>query len=323
MSPTISPFGALARICPNFSIVADGSRQIKILDLYMQRCMNAIMYGTHPRRARNTGASLVSSSTIPATEHMSGTIAYPSTTQDIVYQEQLTIDFEVPKFYAPNGGKSTSQLYTRNLQSCTMSFGFGDIANLQTTGVGATVTYSNVSFSIVPIIVEDRNATLANGSFDYNEFVIRRSYSSAQNNAQILLSAGNKILGLAIMAQNGDSALSLNDNVLTNINMYTNGVNPIAIETFQSLSNDNKLKSGIGDDQYASSLRPLTGFAHLSFVKNGDVRSGLPTALADGVSTCELQISTNPSSGLNAITLTNSIIVSVLQQQLVPVPVKG
>ena len=321
-SPTISPFGALARLMPNFTLVADGYRNVKVLDIYMQRCMNALAWGTFPRRARNTGASLTGTNTIPATEHYAGTIAYGSTTQDIVYMEQVGIDFEVPRFL--HGiGRQFSQLYARNLQSLTATFGFGDVTSLQTTGVAAPVVYTNVSLAITPVMIEDRFADINSGAFDFNEFVVRRTYSSAQSNAQILLSAGNKLLGVGIMAQNGDSALSLSDVVLTNINLFTNGVNPIVKDTFLSLQSDNKMRQGISDDQFASSLHAMTGFAHINLVKDSDIRSGLATDLASGISTVELQVDTGAASGLNAVTYTNGVTISVLQQQLVKVPAKG
>jgi hypothetical protein len=319
-SPTISPFGVFVRICPNFYVVADGSRNIKVLDLYMQRCMNAMTYGTFPRRAYAKGATLQGVNDFASTEWFAGTIAYPSTTQDIIINEQVVVDFENPDAWQ---NKDISQLYTRNLQTCNMTFGFSDISNIQTTGVGATVTYSNVSLSIVPTIVENREGTLAQGAFDFNEFVIRRSYSSAQTNAQILLNAGNKIVGIAMMAQNGDTNLSLADNVLTDLNLYTNGILPQQQTRFRDLSNDNKVRNGICDDQYASSLRGLTGFAYMNLLKNGDALSGLDTSLASGVSTAELQVSTGLATGLNAVTYTGTATVSVLQRQMVPVPVKS
>lgn len=319
-SPTLSPFGVFARICPNFYVVADGSRNIKVLDLFMQRCANAETYGSFPRRAYAKGASLQGVNSIPSTEWLAGAIAYPSTTQDIVISEQVIIDFENPDAWQ---NKDISQLYTRNLQTCNMTFGFGSLDNAQTSGVGATVTYSNVSLTVVPTIVENREGTLAQGAFDFNEFVIRRSYSSQQTNAQILLNAGNKIVGVALMAQNGDTNLSLADQVLTDINLLTNGILPQQGTRFRDLSNDNKIRNGIADDQYASSLRGLTGFCRMNLLKNGDALSGLDTALSNGVSTVELQVSTGPSSGLDSVTYTSPISISVLQQQMVPVPVKS
>ena len=318
--PTLSPFGVFAKICPNFYVVADGSRQIKVLDLFMQRCMNAQTYGTFPRRAIARGAGLTTTSDFPTSEWLSGTQSYGATTQDLVINEQVIVDFENPNSWQ---NKDISQLYTRNLQTCNMTFGFADITNIQTTGVNAPVVYSNVSLSIVPTIIENREGTLAQGAFDFNEFVIRRSYSSQQTNSQILLNAGNKIVGLAIMSQSGDSALSLADNVVTDINMLTNGILPQQTTRFRDLSNDNKIRNGICDDQYATGLRGLTGFAFMSFLKNGDALSGLDSALAKGVSTAEIQISTGANTGLNAVVYTTPITISVLQQQMVPVPIKS
>lgn len=320
-SPTISPFGAIARICPNFYLVADGSRNIKVLDLFMQRCMNALSHGGFPRRAYRTGASLTSTNDFANTEHLSGTVAYGATTQDVIYNENLIIDFENP--FAYEQGRNISQLYTRNLATCTMTFGFGDVSSLQTTGVAAPVVYTNVTLSVVPTIIENREGTLAEGAFDFNETVIRKSYSSAQTLATIDLNTGNKLVGLGIMSQNGDSALSLADNVLTDIQLSVNGVNAIQTTRFRDLMNDNKARYGVSDDQYATLLHALTGFAYMGLLKNGSALSGLDASFKAGVSQVQLAVSTGASTGINAVTYTNPVTISVLQQQMVPVPVKS
>lgn len=320
-SPTISPFGVAARMCPNFYLVADGSRNIKVLDLYMSRCMNALAYGGFPRRAYRTGASLTSTNDFPNTEHLSGAIAYGATTQDIIYNESIIVDFENP--FAYEQGRNISQLYTRNLATCNMTFGFGDVSNIQTSGVGATVTYTNVSLAVVPTIIENREGTLAEGAYDFNETVIRKSYSSQQTLASIDLNTGNKIVGLGFMAQNGDTNLSLADNVLTDMQLVVNGVNSIQLTRFRDLMNDNKSRRGVSDDQYASLLHGLTGFAYMNLLKNGSALSGLDARFAAGVSQVQALVSTGASSGLDAVTYTNPVTISVLQQQLVPVPVKA
>lgn len=320
-SPTISPFGAIARLCPTFYLVADGSRNIKVLDLYIQRCMNAIENGGFPRRAYKTGASLTATSSFPTTEWLSGTVAYPATTQDIIINESLIVNFENPMAYEQ--GRNISQLYTRNLATCNMTFGFGDVSNLQTTGVGATVTYSNTSLSVIPTIIENREGTLAEGAFDFNETVIRKSYSSQQTLATIDLNTGNKLVGLGIMTQNGDSAYALADLVATDLQLTVNGVNSIQLSRFRDIMNDSKGRRGVSDDQYASGLHGLTGFAFMNLLKNGNALSGLDASFAAGVSQVQLAVSTGASSGLDAVTYTNPVTVSILQQQMVPVPVKS
>lgn len=320
-APTISPFGAIARMCPNFYLVADGSRNIKVLDLFMQRCMNALSYGGFPRRAYRTGASLTSTNNFANTEWFSGAIAYGATTQDIIINESLIIDFEQPLAY--DAGRDISQLYTKNLSTCNMTFGFGSIDNLQTTGVAAPVVYTNVTLQVIPTIIENREGGLAQGAFDFSETVIRKQYSSQQTLATIDLNTGNKIVGLGFMAQNGDSALSLADNVLTDIQLSVNGVNAIQTTTFRDLMNDNKGRYGVGGDQYATLLHGLTGFAYMNLLKNGSALSGVDASFRAGVSQVQVAVSTGASSGVNAVTYTNPVTISVLQQQLVPVPTKG
>ncbi len=130
-SPVLSPLGALARACVNYTIVADGSRNVKVIDLFMQRCMQALAYEGYGRRAYRTGASQLASTSQPSTEWFSGTIAYGATTQDLIVQESVDVMFE--NYFAYEKGRNISFLYTKNLSTCAMYFGFGAIDNIINT----------------------------------------------------------------------------------------------------------------------------------------------------------------------------------------------
>jgi hypothetical protein len=321
-SPLLSPLGALAKICPSFSIVADGSRNVKVLDLYMARCMAALAYGGFGRRAYQTGASLLSSTSQPTTEWYGGASpAYGATTQDLIIIESIDVMFE--NQFAYERGRALSWLYTKNLATCNMYFGFASISNILQDGNAASVTYSNVDVSITPTIIEARDGTPANGAFDFTETVIRKQFSQQTTQFAVDLNTGNKLLGIGLMARNGDSNKSLSDIAVTDLNLVVNGATSIQNTKFRELSNANKQRFSMGDDYFASGTHGLQGFAYMNLMKNGDLLSGLDTRLVAGVSQVQLQVSTASSSGVDAATYTNPVELSVLQQQLIPVPPKA
>jgi len=320
-APLLSPLGAIGRILPNFYLVADGSRNIKVLDLFMQRCLQAIGYAGFPRRAYRVGASLTSTTRTPTTEHLAGSPAYGVTTNDLVINESLDIMFE--NYFAYEQGRDISLLYTKNLSTCFMYFGWGAIDSIIETGNSAPVVYTNVDVSIVPTIVENRDADMSKGSFDFTETVIRKQYSSQQSQAQIDLNTGNKLVGLGILVQDGNTARSVSDTAVRRLNLVVNGSTSIQQIDFKQLMNDNKGRNGIGDDQYASGVHALQGFAYMNLLKNGSILSGLDTRLMAGVSQVQLLVDTAASTGVDPATYTNPVQVSVLQQQMIPVPVKS
>jgi hypothetical protein len=320
-SPVLSPLGMISRVCPNFYVIADGSRNIKVLDLYMMRCLNALAYEGIPRRAYAKGAGLTTTTLTPTTEHLAGTVAYGSTTQDLIYNESVDVMFE--NYFAYELGRNASLLYTKNLSTCSMYFGFADISNVIDTGNTAPVFYTNVAVSISPTIIESRDAPIGSGAFDFAETVIRKQFSSQTTAFAVDLNTGNRLLGLGLMAQNGDTAKSLSDNVVTDLNLVVNGATSIQATKFKELSNDNHGRFGIDGDQYASSVRALQGFAYMNLMQGGNLLSGLDTRLQAGVSQVQLLVSTQGTTGVDPATYTNPVQLSVLQQLLIPVPPKS
>jgi hypothetical protein len=102
-----------------------------------------------------------------------------------------------------------------------------------------------------------------------------------------------------------------------------NGSTSIQATKFRELMNDNKVRFGMGDDQFVSGAHALQGFAYMNLMKNGDLLSGLDTRLVAGTSQVQLLVSTAASSGVDPATYTNPVELSVLQQQLIPVPPKS
>lgn len=320
-SPVLSPLGLLARIATQCTINADGSRNIKIVDLYMQRCMNAIMYNGFPRRAYQTGATLTTTTTEPATEWLAGTVAYPATTQDIIVNESVDLCFE--NYFAYEQGRRTSLLYTKNLSTCTLGFNFAAMSNVQQDAASpVSVTYSNISIQIIPTIVENREADITSNSFDFVETFIQKQFTSQTTQFSVDLNTGNRLLGLGLLVRNGDVNKTLSDIAMTDMNLLINGSTSVFTSNFRQLQNDNKGRFGISDDQFASSVHALQGFAFLNLMKNGSIYSGIDTRYQNGVSQLQLQISTASSSGIDPATYTNPVTVGLMQQQFIPVPVK-
>jgi len=318
-TPLLSPMGAISRLVPSFSVVADGSRYVKTLDLYVYRCLMALAYEGFQRRATNNDANLASTRQA-TTEWVSGTSAYPATTESIVIRETIDIAFE--NYFAYNLGRDITQLYTANLSTCKAFFNCGAVGNLNQDGNSAAVTYSDVDISFTPTIVENRQGGLANNAFDFVETVTVAQYSQQVRQQAFQLNTGNKLVGIGMFVQNGDTNKSPCDFALQGVNLKVNGSQDLYNGTFQELQDDNKGRFGVSDDQYASGKHGLQGFAYLNLLKGGDIRTGVSTKLSDGVSQIQLYLTTAASSGIDAATYTNPVQISVLQQQMIEVPVK-
>lgn len=317
-SPVYSPQGLFSRLCPVISIVINGSRYVKTIQPFMYRVLCAYAFGGFARRAYQTGAGILSSTREPQTEWLSGTVAYPATTQDTVYNESLSIYFE--NMFAYGRGADVTQLYTAGASSCWMYFNFVAASNVLNDGNAASVTYSNVSCIVTPTIIENRQGTPANNAFDLVETMSDVQISAQVSNRAIDLNTGNKLLGLGIMVQNGDTAKTLSDTAVTKLNLKVNGSQDLALVNFKNLRNDNKNRYGVSDDQYASGTSAAKGVAWLNLMKDGDILSGISTRREDGVSQLQLYIDSASSSGVDPATYTNPVNIKIMQQQLVPVP---
>ena len=318
----LSPLGLFAKIVPQCTINADGSRNIKVLDLYIMRCMNALVYDGFGRRAYATGAGLIASTRLPTQEWLAGPVNFGVTGADVVVNESLDIDFEC--YLAYETGRTVTLLYTKNLSTCTLGFQFASLSQANQDGNATTgLTFANADITITPTIIENRNADVSNGAFDFVETVIRKQFSQQVSQFAVDLNTGNRLVGLALLAQNGDTAKSLADFVITDLNLVVNGSTSIMATRFKDVMNDNKGRYGLSEDAYSAGQHALQGFAHLNLLMNGDIRTGLDTRLANGTSQVQLLVSSASSAGVDAATYTNPVQLSVMQQQLIPVPVKA
>lgn len=318
-SPVLSPQGFLGRICPVISVVLNGSRYVKTINPFMYRVISAMAFGGFGRRAYQNGNGILATTREPTTEWLAGTIAYPTTTQSAVINESLSIYFE--NMFAYGRGADITQLYTKGASSAWMYFNFVDISAVLNDGNGATVAYSAVDVRIIPTIIENRAGTPSNNAFDLVETMSDNQITGQVSNRSIDLNTGNKLLGLGIMVQNGDTAKSLSDTAITKLNLKVNGSQDLALVNFKNLRNDNKNRYGVSDDQYSSGVSAGKGVAWLNLMKDGDVLSGISTLRDDGVSQLQLYIDSAASTGVDAATYTNPLNVKVMQQQLIPVPV--
>lgn len=313
-SPVVSPLSFFSRICSLVEVKASASRSVKSLNLHILRNMNALARGSFPRQAFAKGAGIRSTSSLATDERVAGTYAFGATTQDLVVNEGLRIEFENPFAWRE---KMTSQLYCRDLTDPRIFFTFLDISNILQDGNGATVTYSNVSFTVQVSMVEDRQAGPQNNSFDFVETVLQDQLTAQATNRRFALNAGQITAGLAFLTINGDTNKNLSDRLITSLAIRTNGVDPQWEGNFRSAQLDNKMRFGVSDDQWVSGAHGLQGFAYLSFLKDGDARTGLDARPEAGVQTLDLIYSSGVSAGLDAQTYPANVFI--LQQTMVPV----
>lgn len=315
-TPLASPLGVFSRLAPNIQIKASASRTIKALDFYMQRCMNAIYYGGMPTRAYKKGATLVSTTTEADTEWLAGPAAiYGTTTQDTIINEAVRVDFEIPLAWKE---KSATQFYTRDLTDPRIEITFATAEAILQDGNSAPVVLTNVSFQIVPSLVEDRQALPVNNSFDFVETILEDQIPSAVAGLRrFQLNSGQRVIGLGFLALNGDTNKNLSNTLIKSLNVKTNGINPEWEGNFRSLNLDNKTRYGVSDSQQASGDASLEGFGYISFIKDGDPMTGLDARPEAGVQTLDLYYGTNAASGIDSKTFPARL--KILQQTLVPV----
>lgn len=320
-APLLSPSGLFSRMCPVISIVVNGSRYVKTINPFMYRVLSAYAFGGFARRAYQTGAAaLLNSTREPTTEWLAGTIALPATTTATIYNESLSIYFE--NMFAYGRGSDVTQLYTKGASSCWMYFNFVAVDAIVVDGNAAAITsFTSVTCVITPTIIENRQGTPSNNTFDLVETMSDTQFSAQASNRAIDLNTGNRLLGLGIMVNNGDAAKSLSDTAITKLNLKVNGSQDLALVNFKNLRNDNKNRYGVSDDQYASSVSAAKGVAWLNLMKEGDILSGISTLPQDGVSQLQLMVDSASNSGIDPATYTNPVNVKVMQQQLIPVPI--
>ena len=328
-SPTLSPLGAFERIVPQVEINVNGNRIIKSVSPYLMRLMHILKSGQAPRRAYEKSASAFT--TLRAgREWFSGTIAYQATTGFHLHNEVCPISFELDLAYG--SGRLDTELDIRDVASADVKFYFGSLDNLQTDGVGATVTYANTNVYVESQIIENRaRPRPASGQalFDYVETVIRKSHTAQASNQQIELQTGNFLMGLGILCRDGDSAKTPKENLLTQMSLKVNGATAVqGPVSHAALQDENQARYGASDDlgikDYNSTIasttgeHPLKGYAFMGLIRNGDWNTGINTSRQSGVDTIKLEYSTPSASGTDAATYTNTLEVSVHTHEVRP-----
>lgn len=329
-SPTTSAQGVFDRICPRVELVVNGNRIIKSVRPHIGRLNNALMMGDFPRRAYLFGAS-AATVTRAQREWMAGTVAYPATTQYMLFNEAFELSFE--NVWGYGGSREVSELDIRDVASCDLTFYWASISNLQGDGAGATVTYStSPTVTIIPQIVENRARPRPQAGqvlFDYVETSFSRTYTGQANNQQIDLQTGNYLMGLGIYVNNGDTTQTPAENLLTQLSLQINGATaiqgPVAMQDLQD-SNVSRFgmdtKFGLAD--YAATIastanvQPMSGFAHMNLVRNGDWNTAINTSRQAGVDSVKLQFNTPASTGTDAATYTNPLSVTVHTHEIRP-----
>jgi len=331
-SPTTSAQGVFDRICPRVELNVNGNRIIKSVRPHIARLNNILMAGELPRRGYLFGAS-AATVTRSAREWMAGTVAYPVTTQWMLFNEAFELSFENPWGYG--GSRAMSELDIRDVASCDLWFYWAQISNIQgdlSTGQ-ASVTYSTApTVTVIPQIVENRARPRPQAGqvlFDYVETSFSRTYTGQANTQQIDLQTGNYLMGLGIYTNNGDVNLSPAENLLQQLALKVNGATAIQGPISQAdLQDSNVSRFGLDDKMgiadYASTIastanvHPMQGFAHMNLIRNGDWNTAINTSRQAGVDSIKLEFNTPASTGTDAATYTNPLQVTVHTHEIRP-----
>lgn len=328
-SPTTSVQGAFSRICPRVELNVNGNRIVKSVNPHIARLNNLIISADTPRRAYLTGAA-AATVTRAAREWFAGTVAYPATTEYLLFNEAFELWFENPWGYG--GSRQVSELDIRDVASCDLWFYWAALTNLQGDGAGATVTYANSYVTVVPQIIENRARPRPEPGkplFDYVETSIARTYTGQAFNQQIDLQTGNYLMGLGIYCQNGDANLTAQENLLQQLSLQINGATAIqGPVSHADLQDENVSRFGIDDKiglgQYAATIasaanvHPFRGFGHMNLLRNGDWNTAINTSRQAGVDAIKLQFNTPSASGIDAATYTNPLQVTIHTHEIRP-----
>lgn len=312
-SPVASPQGYLGRLCNRVSIVANGRDTIKNLNPYMSRCLQLLNKGVAGNRSFSLSAS-APTSLIAGTERVQGpAFDYPATTEYLVLNETMEINFEHPLAYGQ--GKQASIFYTKNLSSAEMTFDFAPIERLQQDGGAVSVAYANANFDLEITIIESQSVE----EDPKNKFLLFKEVHSVQpiggqvSDLSFKLTRGNNLTGLSFLALNGDSNQSLSDAVIKNLKVLFNSREPVQECSWRGLQDDNRMRYGV-DAWKTSGNHPQKGFAHMNFMQYGLAATGLPTQAFNEL---ELRIDSAASTGVDAATYTVPAQLMVVTHELV------
>jgi hypothetical protein len=318
-SPVIGGLGIFPKLVTNIVIQQNGQDTLKNVDPYFMRMFDFLVNGELPRRSITKQAGAFSTR-IPLTEMEYGGSAFQATTGYMLVEECISVYFEHPLAY--EHGKASSLWNCRGLASAQIILQYGSYANLDEANVG-TVTFASDLPITIDIEMESAPAIGRKQNFlIFKQTSQTGSYSGQQTGAQLPLPRGNLLTGVHILTREGDAnGRRLADHVMTDIEVVLNGQRSIKKTTFRNAQEEMKIAFGLRDVR-SSALQGIThnlqGYCYLGFIRDGVVNSALDTSLQAGVDSVNLKFSTGPSSGTDAVTYTNSILVSVMTDELAP-----
>lgn len=329
-TPLFAETGLMDRLCPQVEFIINGNRVLKSVKPHMLRMHNAIESGSAPTRRYNFSAA-VDTNTRAGFEWMGGTLANPSTTQFLQYNESCRMWFELPFNYIGSSGYDT-ECDIRDVASADLKFYFANIQNILQDGNSAPVTYANVIASIKTQIIENRarpRPQPGDVMYDYVESTITRQISGQQTGYQIELQTGNYLAALGFLVKNGDTNKSLAENLVTGLLLRINGSTAIQGPVdHDDLQDDNIARYGVnspaGVAAYAASTtfvsrsHVLKGFAFMNLLRNGSWNTAINTSRAAGIDTVKAELNTPSSSGTDAATYTNPLEVAVHTHEIRP-----
>lgn len=329
-SPAFGHQGFMDRIIPRVEVNIGGNRVVKSIRPHLARLHSMLLSSAIPRRAYNF-KSTAQTSTRASYEWLCGVLAYPATTYYCQLQEVIEIQFQNILGYG--GSRVMTELDVRDVSSANLTFYFAPLTNLQEDGVGAAVTYAtSPTVNIVPMIIENRARPRPEPGqvmYDYVETFFTDPVSGQQSGRKIDLLSGNFLMGLGVYVNNGDTNLTPAENLLTKLALKINGATAIQGPVdHQDLQDDNLMRYGARDDlgfaSYLSSIastadvHPLLGFAFMNLLRNGDWNTAINLSQQSGVSSFKLEYNAPASSGTDAATYTNPLVVTVHTHELRP-----
>lgn len=299
-SPIANELG-MSQLIDSVQIVADGNRTLKNLHPYLSRMHTLMTRGHVPERANVTNTA---STMLGQNESQNGAwFTYPSTTQNIILNESMEVNFENPLAYSENDRLATL-FNAKGLSTVYLKANFLDASNLQRVESSpVAITYSAGDFKLKTSTIEAQSIPAEQQFFDLKESFSSETFTGQTNRREIKLNTGNLLCGIGILAKNGTANTLLSDVAVTSIELRVNGQRVVHETDFISSQQRLRARWGMVDSK-SSAGHNMKGFTFINLLNMGKISSALNTSKAAGVDSVSLYISTGSASGNDPATYT-------------------
>lgn len=314
-SPVGDITGLFNRICPIIEVALDGGDVVKSASPFQFQQAQLFLTQVFGEQRYSTSAG-APTTRVATTDGKVG--AFPATTQYILINEQVTLQFEDK--WAKSFGETVTILNLMRSTNPELRFKFAGFSAFQdANSASVSVAYTANTLQFDTTTVEAHDVRPQDDFYIFREYGISRQFSGQQRDYAVDLNTGNALQGILFVVRNGDATRSLSNIALQKIALRLNGSNVIRETSFLELQSENIQRLGLNVPT-AATVRRIDGCAYLPTMKNGDIRNCLDLSYAAGVRQAQVLLTTAAASGDDAATYTAPVEVLMLVQEIYTPP---